>query len=324
MVSMPQDFLTIARKEVNIRSFMASENSKFGWQFNMKTEDYHADKSALNSSALKLMDKSAYSFARNYWVKTKPPTEAMRFGTLVHMAILEPLKFKDLYHVKPQFVGVTQSGEVTTRSNAKDVERQYEEWRASLPEKHVIVTTEQRDKIFAMIDSVLSHPTASILLSNIKPEAIGYWQKDLTTEEDEEPFIVNLRMAIDALAFTMGNLSDLKTCQDCSMKAFRKTHIEGLQAFHQIAMYEDGASHIEKYLVENKTWIAVESEWPHETAVHEVSEEYELAGKWLYNQNLQKIKKCIKERKFPYAQEEPMRVTPSGYFLQKYQELGVF
>lgn len=330
MVSFPMiDMLKIAGKEVNIRSFMAGENSRFGWQPNLKIEDYHADKSALNSSSLKLMDKSAYSFARNYWVKTKPPTNAMRFGTLVHMAILEPLKFKKHYQVQPQFVGLTQDGRETTRANSLDVMRQYEEWRSELPAGAVIVTKDEQDKIFGMIDSVLSHPTASVLLSNIKPEIIGYWQKELATEEelDADPnssFVINMRMAIDGLAFNMGNLSDLKTCQDCSMKSFRKTHIEGLQAFHQIAMYEDGANHIEKYLIENKTWIAVESEWPHETAVHEVSEEYELAGKWLYNQNLQKIKKCIKNREFPYAQEEPMKVIPSGYFLQKYQELGAF
>lgn len=314
--------MILCGKEINECSVIAPDDFKVGWREDMKVEDYHADKAAVNSSSLKLIKKSAYSFARTFWIKSKDATDAMKFGTLVHMAILEPYKFKNNYHVEPTFTLFTKAGQPTTSKNSTDYTNKYESWRSELPVGAIIVTQDEQDKIFNMIDSVLSHPSAGALLINVKPELIGYWKKNVGTAE--KPFWIALRLMVDAMAFSLGTLADLKTCQNASWEVFRKTHVEGLDACHQMAMYTDGTEAIEKATVDNKAWIAVESVWPHETMVHEVHEAYDMAGKFQFNENLKKLKQSIEEKHFAFGQPDALKGEPSSWFYKDYQLKGAY
>ncbi len=102
-------------------------------------EVYHADKTAANSSNLVSMMKSPAHWLHAHTFG-KEPTEAMKFGTLAHMAILEGAKFKDRY----------------------------------------VVTQEQLDNIVGMVESMLSHERASQLLTEGAAELAGYFRCPLT------------------------------------------------------------------------------------------------------------------------------------------------
>lgn len=307
--------IKICGKEINPKSILESHAANpTGWREGMKVDDYHADKSAVNSSSLKHATKSDWAFSHSFWGPPKEPTDAMKFGTLVHMAILEPIKFKNSYVVEPYFEGPTQDGKMSSQSKvAKQMRAQ---WHSELPPGSVVVTIEEQDKIFAMIDSVLAHPTASMLLSNGKPELIGYWA-------DKETGL-NLRMMADFMAFNLGTLADLKTCQDSEWEAFRKTGVEGLSYFLQMAMYVDGTEQITKTKVENKAWIAVENKFPFETRVHEVDEKYDLAGQFQYRENLAKIRNAIDKNCFPQGQLLSVKGEPSSWFFKKYELKGAY
>jgi len=316
--------IKICNNEINPRSIIAGPDFVSGWREDLKTEDYHADKSAINSSSLKHATKSEYSFAHNFWGNPKEPTEFMKFGTLYHMAQLEPMKFKEKYIVEPIFEGLTADGKMSTRSASAKKKRA--EWLAEIPKDAVVVTEDERDRILSMIDSVASHPTASQLLKDGKPEMIGYWKKSVKyNDEDmtEEPLEIALRMMGDFLRFDLGILADLKTCQDSSWESFRRTHVEGLGAFLQMAQYKDGVQSITGAPVENCAWIAVESKFPFETAVHEVDYEYDVIGKFQYEQNLKKIKRAIESNCFPQAQLYSVKGEVSPWFRKKYQLKGV-
>jgi hypothetical protein len=304
--------IEICGKKINPKSILELD-IKSEWR-EMPVEDYHADKTAVNSSSLKYATKSEFAFAHVFWGPPKEPTDAMKFGTLVHMAILEPAKFKENYVVEPYFEGPTQDGKMSP--NSKVAKEKRAAWRSELPSSAVVVTEEEQAKIFSMIDSVLSHPTASVLLKDGRPELIGYW-KDKTTG-------INLRMMADFMAFNLGVLADLKTCQDSEWEAFRKTGVEGLQYFHQMAMYVDGTENISKKKVENKVWIAVENKYPFETRVHEVDEKYDYAGNFQYRENLNKVKKAIDLNHFPQGQLESVKGEPTPWFYKKYELKGAF
>jgi hypothetical protein len=64
------------------------------WKENLDNETYHADKSAVGSSSLRKILKSPLSFYSDFFLSTpQEKTDAMRFGELVHVAVLEGSKF---------------------------------------------------------------------------------------------------------------------------------------------------------------------------------------------------------------------------------------
>src|SRR6267378_4439340 len=96
---------------------------------------------AISNSGLNEMAKSPAHFQA--WLRApKEPTAAMRFGTIVHSAILEPKKFY-----------------------ASTV---------SCPEKQILKFDEFK-KVEAMIEEVYSHPTASDLLKVGQSEQSMIW-----------------------------------------------------------------------------------------------------------------------------------------------------
>ena len=77
-----------------LQKLIDTSNFKQGWRKDITDEEYHADKTAVNFSSLKYIEKSDFSFAKAYWGKAKEPTKSMKFGSLAHVAMLQGSKFK--------------------------------------------------------------------------------------------------------------------------------------------------------------------------------------------------------------------------------------
>lgn len=298
-------------KEIDPKSILAPEGFKPTWREGLTDEQYHGDKTAVGSSSLRKAKKSLLSFAGAMWGPAQEPTSAQEFGTLVHMAILEPTKFKNRYFVEPEFVGITKDGKVTTSKNAKDVQEKMARWVSELPKGAVIVTEEERENLFNMIESVLSHPTASKLLTNVKTEFSGYYV-------DEKTGIL-LKIRHDIFAFNGGIQSDLKTCEDSYWPEFRRS-VEKYKYYFQDSMYADGTKQIQGVMPENRAWIAVEKKFPFETRVHEVCPVYKEAGANEVRYTLDRVKKGIDENSFPGGQLEPELTQPSIWFEKEHGE----
>ncbi len=307
--------MRVFNKEIDPQTLLNATDRKTGWRPELVTDQYHADKTALNFSSVKHVKKSPYAFAGSFWGPPKEPTPAMKFGTLVHMAILEPMKFKTKYVVQPEFTGYTQKGELTTSLNCKEVKDKIARWQMDQEPGAVIVTEQEREDIFCMIDSVLSHPMASKLLTNGQPETPGYWI-DPTTG-------LPCRMMPDFLAFNADTLTDFKTCADSSWEAFRKS-VEKLHYDVQMAMYDDGVFHITGIRPQHNVWLATENVFPFETRVHEVDPIYKAAGRFQYRENMNKIKQCLKNGEFPQGQLDIIMSQPSSYYFKEYEQKGAF
>lgn len=286
---------------------------QYGW-IEKPIEDYHFDRNAVNFSALKHMDKSEHAFARVYWGLQRPATARMKFGSLAHMAILEGSKFKARYVVMPEFESKTADGKISNSKNTSYYKDQVKRWTDEQPKDAIIVSDEEREKIFRMLDSVLSNKKASKLLMSGVPEAVGYWKDPITG--------INMRMAADFISFDLGILVDLKTCQDVRWEYFRKS-VESYRYDLQMMFYSEGIKNITGKEPQSRAWITIESEEPHEVRIHEVGAHYETIGSFEYRKSLDKLKRAIDNKSFPQSNDEILVGEPSHWFLRKYLQMGV-
>lgn len=287
-------------------SIFAPEDYKPHWVADLPDEIYHADKTAVNSSSVKAMAKSARAFHGAFFSgRIKQPTDAMKFGTLAHMAILQGAKFRDRYLVQPDFGDMRSSTNRAKRDS----------WLLDVPEGHIVVTADERDDLFGMIDSVLSHERAYALLADGSPEIAGYW-RDAETG-------IRLRMKADFIAFNLGALVDVKTTTDCRWTEFRRS-VEKLRYDIQMAMYDDGTGIISGKKPEHRVWLAIESKFPYEVACHEVPPQYELTGQYEYRSALRRIKRCVELNQWPQGQADIEFGEMSSWFYRGYELKGVF
>lgn len=300
------------KTEINPRSILAPEGFVPTWREDMTDEQYHADKTAVGSSSLRKAKKSLLSFAGAMWLRSEAETEAMRMGKIIHLATLEGSKFIERYVVEPHFTGFTKDGKVTDSRNATDVKEKYAKWQKDLPKDAIVVTEEERETIRCMADSVLSHPTASQVLTNVKTEIAGYARDPKTG--------ILVKIKPDVLAFTSEILADLKTCRDSHWFEFRRT-VESKKYYFQDSMYADVTQQITGIKPEHRVWIAVENQFPFETRVHEVCPIYKEAGSAEYRHCLDLVKQGIDNNDFPGGQLDPELTQPSVWFEKEHGEM---
>lgn len=300
--------MSLVKDQFDPKSLIVGEDFEPHWQPDLSDVEYHADKSAVGSSSVRQMLRSPKAFLHSF-LNGSEPTDPMKFGTLAHMAILEGDKFRERYVVMPEFVGYTKTGERTTNPNATDIKIQKAQWLESVGPDAVIVTTEERDHLFGMIESVVNHKDAFALLKDGKTEISGYYRDPETG--------IKCKIRPDFLGFNLGVLADVKTTTDCDMSAFSKS-IGNLQYHVQMAMYCEGASIISGKKIEFPAYIAIEKKAPYEVEVYVADEAMMEIGTMEYHKALRALRKAI---------DTDTWTRPSGlkniglphWFIQNYQ-----
>ena len=156
--------------EIDYKKLIASPDFNANWNTEIKTPKYHADKNAVNSSSLKKMVKSPLAFHNAFYGEPEEPTDAMKMGTLAHLAILQGELFRKKYVVMPEFESRTADGKPSESKSTKYYKDQVNEWTKSLDKDAIVVTPQERDDLFRMIDSIISNEMAFKLLSDGSPE----------------------------------------------------------------------------------------------------------------------------------------------------------
>ncbi len=175
---------------------------KPGMHLNISNADYHASE-ALGSSDLKKLSKSGAHYQASLAEETEQSAE-MRFGSIVHMMILEPDKVRDQIFV----------GEYNTR-RGKDFDNACKEGEGKL-----ICNREEYNRAQECVEAfrkqAIDHPYLNgqkyQLLEGIK-EASFYWQDPVTG--------LMLKARPDNITPT-GVITDIKTCQDASPDGFQR------------------------------------------------------------------------------------------------------
>ncbi len=223
---------------------------------------YHA-LDAVGKSDLDLIARSPLHWKQRAF--SREETSAMRLGSAVHCAVLEPGAFENRYVQMPKHIDrSTKAG--------KD---KYAEFLAAHDGKHIL-GVEDMDLCLSVADAVRSHPRAAALLSAGQPEVSALWSDD--------EFSVRCRARFDWIT-PDGLLLDLKTTADASQRGFAKS-CANFRYHVQAAWYLDGYQAATGDLPLGFVFIAVEKNPPYAIALYELDAEAIDLGRALARRDL--------------------------------------
>ena len=206
----------------------------------------------VNWSVLKHFFRSP-AHVRAYMEEEQRETGGMRLGTLQHMAVLEPERFKAECVAAPDF-GHTRKHDAsgTTKEQGAANKKRKQEWEAANAGKTVISAAEFA-KIKAMSAAVWKHKEAAALLrSALDTEFAVQWV-------DRETGL-KCKCLLDIVTGT-GAVVDIKTTHDATYPRFSKT--ASSLHYHCAAAYYLRGARAAGLGVSKFVWIVIESEAPH-------------------------------------------------------------
>lgn len=268
---------------------------KAQWVHNVTNQDYHADKSAISSTALRrlLVSQRAYQF-EFLEGNRREETKALIFGNRLHEAVIDPDDFNARYVKQPDFGNCT----------FKDNKARRDAWRASLNPGIEIIDAEDFDAIVNMRKSVEHHKDAITLLERAVTEHTGYYA-------DPETGIL-CRFRPDILTKDGLTLADIKTTTDISKHAFASSVAK--YGYHiQLAMYAEGVKQITGVEVQNFRFIAVDKSAPWECAVYHADEEMMRRGREEYRKALNILKSCLETKTYAPFQTDAEIISLPGW-----------
>jgi len=225
--------------------------------------DYHADP-AISASQLKEIARSPYHFWSKYLDPDRiamVPTAAMRLGSLVHCAVLEPDELSKRYQLAP--------------------DRRTKEGKAAVIEMAAagIEAVSETDlaQALQMADAVRSNSTAALLLSNGAAET-SHWFDDIPTG-------LRCKCRPDWLSADGATIVDLKTCVDASPAGFAKS-------VAQWSYQVQSAHYLCGTLAKRFIFVAVEKSFPYAIGVYELDAQAMVHGAVLRHNALQQIQDC--------------------------------
>lgn len=238
----------------------------------LSNEDYHALK-AVSPSQIKVLARSPL----HYWDQFLAPdrekrkaTDAMRRGTALHTAVLEPELWDDTIAVPPHSFD---------RRNTAGRERAkvFEEESAG----KLVLSPDDADLVRRMADAVRRHPAAAFLLELPGRREASYTWTDPTTG-------LACKTRPDWHSEDCKIVVDVKTTKDASRAEFAKDIVNF--GYHVQAAWNRGALSAEQFL-----WIAVEPERPHGVAVYPASASLLAAGERRINAAMEQLAQFWRE-----------------------------
>jgi hypothetical protein len=219
----------------------------------------------------------AHYHAKKSGLLTSEQTPAMRIGSMVHRAVLEPETLAGAWVVKPQGMNfATKEGK---------------EWKAA--QTVPIIAPEEDEMIRGIRDSVWAHPIAKRVLKGAKTEVCLFAQDNDGT----------LRKGrLDALPAAGNAILDLKTTASADPSEFEKS-IAKYRYHVQAAYYLD----LCQMLGLEKTqfiFVCVEKDAPYAVGVYAIDPQAIEFGRREYQRDLRLIRTCEAEGRWPSFGDE--------------------
>lgn len=202
------------------------------------TEQYYNRRKGVRRSDLWKMKRSPAHF--RYAVDNPvEQTAAMAFGSAVHMAVLEPRRFKKTYRVA-DFDARTKEGKAMKQE--------------MLDKGYMLLTKEQGEQIDGIVKAIKAHKYAKRLLTG-KHEQAHFWTDPQTGEK------CKCKTDCETELGGVHYVVDLKTCANAETDEFVRDAVK-FGYFLQAAMYTDGVKcdtgHDAKFV-----FVAVEKDPPY-------------------------------------------------------------
>lgn len=248
----------------------------------MENDAYHAAE-GISASGLKLIGRSPLHYWARYIDPNREPQEetpALRLGTAIHCAVLEPWRFADEYAVAPKVDRRTKDGKDT--------------WAAFEAEcaaggKKVIADGEYRT-CMAISERLNRHPAASVLFRNGVAEVSMFW-------EDAETGVV-CKCRPDWLIKRTA-IVDVKSTQDASASGFARS-VANYEYHMQAAWYLDGVrACLGDDAPQAFIFAAFEKDAPHAVAFYNADAEMIELGRREYRRRLAIYAACKRSNVWP-------------------------
>ena len=246
-----------------------------GFYTDLSSANYHAI-DAVSSHRLGLLKKSP-AHLRHELKNPTPPTDAMKLGEAIHLAILEPDLFVKTYVVAPKVDGRTKEGK---RAKA--------EFELANRGKSII-DADNYAVCMAMSEACNKHHLAnSIIKSATATEVSGFFI------DDETKVLCKLRA--DAICENHDTIFDIKSTLCASPVEFEKS-IFNYGYHRQAAWYLDGCAKLGKKL-SNYAIIAIEKTAPFCLAVYRLKDEAIELGREENRALVKQYAECLKSNKW--------------------------
>lgn len=246
---------------------------------------YHSKKNIINASAIKAVLRSPMHY-RASLTEPNDPTPAMRFGTLVHTALLEPAVFMQSFRISPKFDMRTTKGKEDSAA-----------WNKDLPDGAIIVSTDEADKLTAMIKTLTENKIVPALLSEGVAEHSLYYSRDGVECKARPDYLREDGMVID-----------LKTTSDASKSGFSRSIVNfGYDV--QAAWYLDACTRVFGGKWDTFVFVAVETSPPYAIGVYVADDSVLERGRKRSERALKTLIECREKDIWPGYQTEAENIS---------------
>lgn len=206
-------------------------------------------------------------------------TDAMRIGTALHTAVLEPERFVSDYVVRPKYDRRTKEGKLASDA----FNREHADKTKLDDDDHALV--------LAMSHAIANHRAATLLFERSPLREVSYFWRDEDTG-------VECRCRPDAVLDGGRVLVDLKTTEDASPRGFARS-IANYGYHRQAAFYLDGVEAVTGVRPEAFVFVAVEKTAPYVVGVYALDIDSIELGRRSIRRDLEALAKCRATNKWP-------------------------
>lgn len=260
---------------------------------------------AINASALKTFKRSPAHFWAERYVKPRKDTPALRFGRLLHMAILEPEALSKQLRVRPDV-------NIRTKAGKEDLDA----WSLQQGPDAIIVSEAEAQQLTDMLKAAQAHTRLKKLLAHGKREACLFW-----TDPETQ---ICAKARYDFVADGTQIIVDLKTTLDARPQPFTRDSYRydyGLSAAHYLSGAEaTGAANHKAFAV-----VAIEKEPPYGIQLYKFSQLELERSTQHYRVAMQSYAQCLRSDNWPgYAEEwDVLTCPPYAQWITQPQDEGV-
>lgn len=251
----------------------------------MPAAEYHTHHAVSNSQLSEIARSPAHFRARLDGARVIAETPAMRLGTALHCAVLEPERFA------AEYVGAPDFGDGRTKA-AKEAKAAFETEHAG----KLVLSSDEHEAVLGMSASIASRKTPSFLLGrSIRREASVFWVDAETG--------IECRARPDALSDDSRVIVDIKTTDDASEGAFERS-IAKWRYHVQAAFYLDGVEAATGTRPDAFAFFVVERSAPYACAFYVLDADALNIGQRDYRARLSALKECRANKQWPGYPDE--------------------
>ena len=271
----------------------------------ISNEAYHSGP-GVSKSGLDLIAKSPL----HYWSKyldpfriAEEPTDAMKLGTAIHSAVLEPQLFATDYVVTPDDAPRRPTrAQRFAKKPSDDTIAAIEWWNQfdARNEGRTILSMSDYETCVNIQTNVRAHSASKTLMQDGEAELSVFWKDDVTG--------VLCKCRPDWMNYDANVIVDVKSTEDASPEGFQRSIVK--YGYHvQAAWYLDGFEAATGIAPRAFVFAAFEKKRPYATAFYYADEEMIEMGRVLYRERLNAYAECLKRNLWPGY---PQQLQPIG------------